>query len=210
MTTHPIGHPIGQPLSHDDLVDELTAKFDECGHGIGHGIGWDNSRGQRVVMVPPEHLVEVSKWLRDERGFAMCVDVTSVDYIDHRARDMGTWNGERTRFEVVVNLLDLETPRRLRLRVPVPGEQDPTCPSLAFIWPSTDALEREVYDLMGVTFTGHPALTRILMPDEWEGHPLRKDYPSSRIPITFKDDEKRPENVIRVRQAGGRPEVGAS
>ncbi len=177
------------PKSGDDLIDEICATFPAC--------GWDNSRGQRVVIVPPEQYPLLAEWLRDERGFAMCVDVCAVDYLDHWDRALGTYEGGIERFEVVANLLDMDTPRRVRLRVPV-NEDDPHCPTLAYIYPSADAAEREVYDLVGIIFDGHPDLTRILMPDDWEGHPLRKDYPKSHIPITFKDDDKKPEDVVRI------------
>lgn len=148
--------------------------------------GWDVSHGQAVVFVAAEDVEELGFWLRDERSFDMCTDVTAVDYLDHWDRPMGTWTGARTRFEVVVNLLDLEAPRRLRIRVPV-DEDSPSCPTLSYVWASADAAEREVFDMFGIVFDGHPNLTRVLMPDEWEGHPLRKDYGIGAIPVTFKE-----------------------
>ena len=75
--------------------------------------------------------------------------------------------------------------QRIRLRVQVPGD-DPTCPSLFSLHPGTEAMEREVFDMFGVVFEGHPDMTRILMPEDWVGHPLRKDYDSGRIPVQFK------------------------
>lgn len=147
-------------------------------------VGWEVSRGQSVAIVPPHAVSDLAPWLRDEESFEMCVDVTAVDYLDHWDRTMGTFPGGPTRYEVVVNLLDLDAPRRLRLRIPVP-EDEPRCPTLAYVWPSADAAEREVFDMFGIVFEGHPSLTRILMPDEWEGHPLRKDYAVGTIPVTF-------------------------
>ena len=89
------------------------------------------------------------------------------------------------RFEVVVNLLDLAHRRRIRLRVQVP-EDDPVLPTLFDLYPGTEAMEREVYDMFGIAFADHPDLTRILMPEDWDGHPLRKDYEVGEIPVQFK------------------------
>ncbi|MDQ1435209.1 MAG: NADH-quinone oxidoreductase subunit, partial [Actinomycetota bacterium] len=99
-----------------------------------------------------------------EDGYEMCVDLTCVDYLTHPAR------GDTDRFEVVVNLLSLSKRERRRVRVRVP-EADPTLPSLFLVWPGTEAMEREVWDMFGVAFIDHPDLTRILMPEDWEGHP---------------------------------------
>jgi NADH-quinone oxidoreductase subunit C len=90
------------------------------------------------------------------------------------------------RFEVVVNLLSLSEKRRVRVRVQVP-ESDPSVPTLFNLYPGTEAMEREAYDMLGIYFQGHPDLTRILMPEDWEGHPLRKDYGVGRVPVQFKD-----------------------
>ena len=93
------------------------------------------------------------------------------------------WRAER--FEVVVILISHTARERLRLRVQVP-EADPTVPSLFDVHPGTEAPEREVFDLFGIAFDGHPDLTRILMPEDWVGHPLRKDEAIGRIPVQFK------------------------
>ena len=90
------------------------------------------------------------------------------------------------RFEVVVNLLSLSAKRRARVRVQVP-EADPVVATLFDLYPGTEAMEREAFDLMGIVFAGHPDLTRILMPEDWEGHPLRKDYGVGRVPVQFKE-----------------------
>ena len=90
------------------------------------------------------------------------------------------------RFEVVVNLLDIRQRRRVRVRVQVP-EGDAVLPTLFDLHPGTEAMEREVFDMFGVHFDGHPDLTRILMPEDWVGHPLRKDYEVGRIPVQFKE-----------------------
>ena len=90
------------------------------------------------------------------------------------------------RFEVVVNLLSLSMRQRVRVRVQVP-ESDPAVDSLFDVYPGTEAMEREAYDMVGIIFTDHPDLTRILMPEDWEGHPLRKDYGVGRVPVQFKE-----------------------
>jgi NADH-quinone oxidoreductase subunit C len=142
------------------------------------------SRGQEVLHPPIDAYLDTVRTLRDAEGFAMCVDVTSVDYLERPLRDLPPGVvGER--FEVVVDLLAMDPPRRVRLRVQVP-EADPRVPSLWDLYPGTEAFEREVFDLMGIRFDDHPDLTRILMPEEWEGHPLRKDYGVGEIPVQFK------------------------
>ena len=115
----------------------------------------------------------------------MCVDLTGVDYLEHLGRPLPEGIAAE-RFEVVVNLLDLHARRRLRLRVQVP-ESEPTLPSLFDLYPGSEAMERETFDMFGITFDGHPDLTRILMPEDWIGHPLRKDYDVGRIPVQFKE-----------------------
>lgn len=117
------------------------------------------------VQVDPDGLLEVAAWLRED-GFDLLLDVGGVDYLPRQPR-----------FEVVYHLLDTAALRRIRLRVSPKDDENPEVPSVASIWPVAAAPEREVYDLFGITFSGHPNLTRILMPDDWEGHPLRKDYP---------------------------------
>lgn len=118
-------------------------------------------------------------------GFEMCSDLCAVDYLSHPGRNLP--RGIRAeRFEVVVNLLSLSRRERVRIRVQVP-ESDPVCDTLFDEYPGTEAMEREAYDLYGIVFTGHPDLTRILMPEDWEGHPLRKDYGIGRVPVQFKE-----------------------
>lgn len=121
--------------------------------------------------------------LRDE-GFEMCADLCAVDYLAHPGRTLPE-GVTPERFEVVVNLLSLSQARRVRVRVQVPAD-DAVLPSLFDVYPGTEAMEREAYDLFGVVFEGHPDMTRILLPEEWEGHPLRKDYGVGRVPVQFK------------------------
>ena len=117
-------------------------------------------------------------------GFEMCADLCGVDYLTHPGRTLP--DGVRPeRFEVVVNLLSLSQVRRVRVRVQVPAD-DAVIPTLFDLYPGTEAMERETYDLLGIVFTGHPDMTRILLPEDWEGHPLRKDYGVGRVPVQFK------------------------
>jgi NADH-quinone oxidoreductase subunit C len=136
-----------------------------------------------VRHVARESWADTVSSLRDE-GFTMLVDVTAVDYLTHPGRDLPE-DVIPERFEVVVGLLNLNDRTRVRLRAQVP-ESDPTIASLFDLHPGSEALEREVYDMFGIVFEGHPDLTRILMPEDWEGHPLRKDYAIGRIPVQFK------------------------
>jgi len=123
-------------------------------------------RGQTLVRVRKEDLVPVMGFLRDdpELKYNMLTNLCGVD-----------WIGEEERFEVVYHLLSLPNRDRLTIKVRA-TEDDPTVPSITSVWPTANWHEREVYDLFGVVFEGHPDLRRILMPADWEGHPLRKDY----------------------------------
>jgi NADH-quinone oxidoreductase subunit C len=141
-------------------------------------VEWSPSFGQNVAVVPREALRRFAEAARDA-GFEVCVDVTAVDFL--RTRPI--------RFEVVAGLLSLRHNLRLRLRVPVPGD-DPDVPSLTPIWPGANFFEREAFDMFGITFADHPDMTRILMPDEWIGHPLRKDYQVGAVPVQFKGAPK--------------------
>ena len=141
------------------------------------------SCGQVVVHPTRDSYVDTVRAALDD-GYTMCVDLTAVDYSAHPGRPLPE-GIEPERFEVIVNLLDLTEARRLRLRVQVPADV-PAIPSLFDLHPGTEAMEREAFDMFGIAFTGHPDLTRILMPEDWEGHPLRKDYVVGEIPVQFK------------------------
>ena len=133
------------------------------------------SRGQEVLHPARDAYHATVEALKGD-GFVMCTDITSVDYLARPPRDLPEGvTGER--FEVVVNLLSLDPPQRVRLRVQVP-EGDPRLPTIWDLYAGADFYEREVYDLMGIVFEGHPYLERILTPDGWLGHPLRKDHPT--------------------------------
>lgn len=122
---------------------------------------------------------------RHQKGYIYLADLTCVDYLnnDTRAAEDGL---ELERFELVVNLRSFAPPAILRLRVQVP-EDNPVVPSIFAFYPGAEAMEREVYDLFGIRFENHPDLTRILLPEDWEGHPLRKDYGVGRVPVQFKE-----------------------
>ena len=137
-----------------------------------------------VVFVPRDELVETVSGLRDD-GYVSALDVTAVDYLEHPGRGDLPPEVDPERFELVVTLISHAAPGRVRLRVQVP-EDDPTVPTLFDLFPGTEALEREVADMFGIVFEGHPDPTRILMPPDWEGHPLRKDFSVGRIPVQFK------------------------
>jgi NADH-quinone oxidoreductase subunit C len=153
-----------------------------------YGFPTSESRDQIVLHVPRERLADVVMELRDEHGFSMCIDVTAVDYLAYDSPRYLPDGVDPERFEIVVGLLSMRDRTRLRLRVQVP-EHDAVVPTLFEVHPGTEALEREVFDMFGIRFDGHPDLTRILMPEDWIGYPLRKDYAIGRIPVQFKGVE---------------------
>lgn len=117
--------------------------------------------------------------------FETLSDLCGVDYLEHMGRALPE-GIVATRFEVVVNLLSLSKKQRVRIRVQA-GNEDASVPSLFSLYPGSEALEREAFDMFGILFEGHPDLTRILMPEDWEGHPLRKDFGVGRVPVQFKE-----------------------
>ncbi len=161
--------------------------LDDGGRSVS-GAGGGSSRvpgrpSQEVVFTDRQRYVDAVSGYRGG-GFETCSDLCAVDYLTHPGRTVPD-GVHPERFEVVVNLLSLSQARRVRIRVQVP-EGDATIPSLFDLYPGTEAMEREAYDLFGILFDGHPDMTRILLPEDWEGHPLRKDYGVGRIPVQFK------------------------
>ncbi len=120
-----------------------------------------------------------------ESGFELASDLCGVDYLSHPGRHLPEGVAPE-RFEVVVQLTSISQRRRVRVRVQVP-ESDPAVDSIWDLYPGVEAMEREAFDMFGIVFRGHPDLTRILMPEDWEGHPLRKDYGVGRVPVQFKE-----------------------
>jgi NADH-quinone oxidoreductase subunit C len=126
-------------------------------------------RGELTLFIRPDRLRSVCQFLRDDPAlrFKYLSDITAVDLYPAEPR-----------FEVVYHLLSFEPYERLRLKVPLPAD-NPRVESVVSVWPGANAFEREVFDLMGIQFDGHPFLRRILLPEDWEGHPLRKDFPTT-------------------------------
>ena len=140
--------------------------------------------GQRVLHPSVEELIDLVTALKQE-GFNMVIDLTAVDYVSFPTRTDLPESVNPERFEVVILMINHQTRERLRLRVQV-EEKNPVVPSLFDLYPGTEAMEREVFDMFGINFSDHPDLTRILMPEDWVGHPLRKDFSVGQIPVQFK------------------------
>jgi len=143
-------HPALAPLLERNTGAVQGAKFD---------------REEMTIVIARGFLREACSLLKLDLGFTFLADVTAVD-----------WYPSEPRFEVVYHLLSMKSKERLRLKVKLAGD-DANVESVTGIWPAANFFEREVYDLFGVRFAGHPNLRRIMMPEDWEGHPLRKDYP---------------------------------
>ena len=148
------------------------------------GVAWVESYGQIVLYVPAADWRALAQWLRDEQQFTQCVDVTAVDQLLRPRRALPP-EVRPERFEVVANFLS--HPRNRRIRAICPVAEGEEVESLFDVYPGTEMAEREVYDLFGIRFAGHPDLARLLMPDDWEGYPLRKDDPPARVPVQFKE-----------------------
>ena len=152
------------------------------------GVPYTDERGQQVLHPGRSEYLDVLGMAAAD-GFELCVDVCAVDGLTNRSRTVPP-GIEPERFEVVVNLLDLRGRRRLRIRTQVPAD-DPQVPSAVGLYPGAEAPEREAADLFGISFSDHPDPSRILMPPDWDGHPLRKDYAIGAIPVQFKAVEGR-------------------
>ena len=158
--------------AHEDALGASTALF-----------------GQDVLYPDRGAYLATVESLRDE-GYCTATDLTVVDYLTHSGRSCLPGGVQPERFEVVVGLFDHARRERVRLRIQVPAD-DPTVHSLFDLFPGTEAMEREAWDLFGVSFEGHPDHSRILLPEDWVGHPLRKDEGIGAIPVQFKSASDR-------------------
>jgi NADH-quinone oxidoreductase subunit C len=162
----------------DEITDEIELSIADRGlpatDAIEKVVIW---RDEITYHVRREHLVPFVTALRDEPGlrFEMCLGVSGVHYPQEEGRE----------FHAVYPFLSITHNRRIRVEVSVPSG-DPHIPSIVWVYPTNDWHEREAWDMFGIIFDGHPALTRILMPDDWPGHPQRKDYPLGGIPVEYK------------------------
>jgi NADH-quinone oxidoreductase subunit C len=133
-----------------------------------NGFATSQFRDNRRVIVPPGRLFAVLKYLKEECGFDMLVDITAADYLEY--------SNAKDRYGVIYALLNTATGERVYVKTFV-NDPDPKVPSVFSLWKGADWMEREVYDMYGVVFDGHPDLRRILMPEEFTAWPMRKDYP---------------------------------
>ncbi|HEY5514718.1 MAG TPA: NADH-quinone oxidoreductase subunit C [Pengzhenrongella sp.] len=163
----------------DEVADALQAALP--GEGTAYQQAIERvvvDRGEMTIFVSREHLAEVAGAMRDDPAlrFEMCMSVSGVHFPHEAGREL----------HAVYHLISMtHDSRRVRLEVTAPDD-DPHIPSVVAVWPGADWHERETWDMFGIVFDGHPALTRILMPDDWPGHPQRKDYPLGGIPVEYK------------------------
>ncbi len=155
----------------EETVSTLVERF---------GVELQEFRGQITLIISPEKIIEVCQTLRDDFGFNFLEVETAVDY----------WPQQEPRFHVIYQLYSIDRNLRIGLRVPLAGI-NPSLPSLVDLFANANWREREIWDMFGIRFEGHPDLRRILMPHDWQGHPLRKDYPLGyeEVQFTFNADE---------------------
>jgi NADH-quinone oxidoreductase subunit C len=174
----PVGTPVPWGSGFDELRDHLGTAL------AASAITFDEAiekvvvdRGELTLFVRREHLVRVALAMRDDPAlrYEVCSGVSGVHYPEESGRELHS----------VVHLLSMTHNRRVRLEVAVP-DADPRLPSLCSVYPTANWHERETWDFFGIVYDGHPALTRIQMPDDWPGHPQRKDYPLGGIPVEYK------------------------
>ncbi len=178
----------------DDYLRTVVAALQQQ-----YGLEVYEFRGEVSLIVPPEQALAVASCLRDEHQFTMLVVETAVDY----------WPQETPRFHVVCRLYSLDRNVLLGLRVPLNGNH-PGMPTLESVFPNANWHEREIWDMFGIRFEGHSDPRRILMPADWQGHPLRKDYPLGyeEVQFTFNADEIRQRKPYAQRLPHRQPRNG--
>jgi len=173
----------------DEVYDQLAASYPALGDAVEKVVV---DRGELTIYLKREHLAGVAQTLRDAPGlrFELLSGVSGVDYLAREGSD-------GPRLHSVYHLTSMTYRRRIRLEVSV-TVADPHVPSLTAIYPTADWQERETYDMFGIVYDGHPALTRILMPDDWDGFPQRKDYPLGGVEVEYKGASIPPPDQRRV------------
>lgn len=171
----------------DEVHAELARAVPDLGSAV-EAVVVDH--GELTLHVRRERLVEIAMRLRDEPGlrFEMCASVSGADYPS---------DATGRRLHAVYHLVSMTWRRRLRLEVSV-SDGDPHLPSVTAVWPGANWHERETWDMFGIIFDGHPGLTRVLMPDDWPGHPQRKDYPLGGVPVEYKGAQVPPPDERRA------------
>lgn len=169
------------PADADD--DGTTTAEDASETSTMYGVAATESHGQLVLHPSLADYIATIEALRLD-GFVSVMDLCGVDYLTNATRVLPD-GVDAERFEVVVNLISYQPPRRVRVRLQVAADA-PTVPTTFDLFPGTENLERECYDMFGIVFEGHPDMTRILMPADWDGHPLRKDFAVGSVPVQFK------------------------
>ncbi|MGQ9350754.1 NADH-quinone oxidoreductase subunit C [Mycolicibacterium gilvum] len=188
----PVALPGGSPRPYGGYFDEVVDRLAEA---VGDDAFTESiervviHRDELTLEVHRDRLVEVAQALRDDPAlrFELCLGVSGVHYPDDTGREL----------HAAYPLMSITHNRRIRLEVAVPDD-DPHIPSLFGVYPTVDWHERETYDFFGIIFDGHPSLTRIEMPDDWVGHPQRKDYPLGGIPVEYHGAEIPPPDQRRA------------
>jgi NADH-quinone oxidoreductase subunit C len=174
----PLSSPRPYGSYFDEIADALAGALQRSGQSFGDAIDRVVAdRGELTFHVRRAYLTGVAQQLRDDPSlaFEICTGVSGVHYLGDEGREL----------HAVYHMLSITRNRRLRLEVSAP-DADPHIPSLVGVYPANDWHERETWDFFGIIFDGHPALTRIEMPDDWKGHPQRKDYPLGGIPVEYR------------------------
>jgi NADH-quinone oxidoreductase subunit C len=183
---------VDSPRPYGGYFDEVADALEEAYPGFSDAVEKVVvDRGELTLHIVPARIAEVCQILRDDPAlrFELLSSISGVDYLGSDERNL----------HAVYHVTSLTFRRRIRLEAAVPGS-NPHLPSVTSVYPTADWQERETYDMFGIVFDGHPALTRILMPDDWEGFPQRKDYPLGGVPVEYKGAEIPPPDMRRSYQ----------